>query len=379
MAPVKLKLLPRSTITAKNITSLVGQVVEGDSIIVTKANGNFTVAVDVPSLGLDNLQTLDADLTAISALSTTGLVARTGANTWTASPTSANLRSVISDETGTGVLVFNDSPVLTNPAITSGTIEGAIFLSVLSQSSAFYINFGNVEVLTANRQLVFTVNDAPRTINLAGDLTIAAAFTTSGANALTLTTTGSTSVTLPTTGTLATLAGSEELDNKTLDSSVGKGTWTASGTWTLPAFTLGGTISGGGQQINDVIIGTSTPLAGTFTTLKATGAVIFTGFVSAPQITSNQNDYAPTGLATAGILRIFSDAPRDITGLSSSGMVVGQTISINNVGNFSITLKQNSGSSATGNKFALPGVADFVLVAFDTIRMYWDGTFFYKV
>lgn len=38
---------------------------------------------------------------------------------------------------------------------------------------------------------------------------------------------------------------------------------------TLPAFTLGGTISGGGNQINNVVIGTSTPLAGSFTTLSA--------------------------------------------------------------------------------------------------------------
>jgi hypothetical protein len=64
--------------------------------------------------------------------------------------------------------------------------------------------------------------------------------TLSGADALTLTTTAATDVTLPTTGTLSTLAGTEELDNKTLDTSVAKGTWTTSGTWTLPSLTLGG-------------------------------------------------------------------------------------------------------------------------------------------
>jgi hypothetical protein len=54
------------------------------------------------------------------------------------------------------------------------------------------------------------------TVSLAGALTTAAAFTTAGANALTLTTTGATDVTLPTTGTLATLDGTETLTNKTL-------------------------------------------------------------------------------------------------------------------------------------------------------------------
>jgi hypothetical protein len=41
----------------------------------------------------------------------------------------------------------------------------------------------------------------------------------------------------------------------------------------LPAFTLGGTISGGGNQINNVIIGNSTPLAGSFTTASASTSI----------------------------------------------------------------------------------------------------------
>ena len=55
------------------------------------------------------------------------------------------------------------------------------------------------------------VNNSTKTITLGGNLT------TSGAFATTLTTSAATNVTLPTTGTLATLIGTETLDNKTID------------------------------------------------------------------------------------------------------------------------------------------------------------------
>ena len=49
---------------------------------------------------------------------------------------------------------------------------------------------------------------------------------------------------------------------------------------TIGAFTLGGTIAGGGNQINNVIIGTSTPLAGNFTTLGASSTATLNTLVS---------------------------------------------------------------------------------------------------
>ena len=55
------------------------------------------------------------------------------------------------------------------------------------------------------------VNNASRTITLGGNLTTSGAFNT------TLTSTGATNVTLPTTGTLATLAGTETITNKTIN------------------------------------------------------------------------------------------------------------------------------------------------------------------
>lgn len=104
---------------------------------------------------------------------------------------------------------------LTAPTISGGALTGVI-LSLDDSNSVFNLTVTSTSTLTADRILTVNVNDAARTISLAGNLTLAAAFITSGANSLTLTTTGSTNVTLPTTGTLATLAGSETLTNKTL-------------------------------------------------------------------------------------------------------------------------------------------------------------------
>lgn len=76
------------------------------------------------------------------------------------------------------------------------------------------------------------------TITLGGNISTAGAFSTSGAYAITLTATALTSVTLPTTGTLATLAGSEALSNKTITSSSFSGTTiAASGNVTFTSVT----------------------------------------------------------------------------------------------------------------------------------------------
>ena len=178
----------------------------------------------------------------------------------------------------------------TDPADNSDLTSSVI----RSEWTSLAAGFAKVASYTGNASKAVIINaGATAQTVTTGTLALAGNFATSGSSALTLTTTGATNVTLPTTGTLATLAGTEELDNKTLDSSVGKGTWTASGTWTLPAVTLGGTVSGGGNQINNVIIGTITPLAitgttGVFTsTLDVTGVLTATGGIVLPGTAAN--------------------------------------------------------------------------------------------
>jgi hypothetical protein len=64
-----------------------------------------------------------------------------------------------------------------------------------------------------------------------------------------------------------------EITGATLNNCVGKGTWTASGTWTLPALTLGGNVASTGNPSLNIGSGALTAGATGVTTLTASGSV----------------------------------------------------------------------------------------------------------
>lgn len=118
------------------------------------------------------------------------------------------------------------------------------------------------------------------------------------------------------------------------------------------------------------------------TVLKSTGGVAAWGtltagdlgeiLVTAPTITGNQDNYSPTGWATATIVRLTTDGtPRVINGLATS--TVRRKLLIN-VGPQIITLKHLASGQVAGNQIDTAGNSDFALHPGDAVTVVYDTT-----
>lgn len=68
---------------------------------------------------------------------TTNIILATGIQSWLANPTSANLRTAMTDETGTGLLVFATSPTIATPTITNPTVTTGTFTNPTVTTGTF--------------------------------------------------------------------------------------------------------------------------------------------------------------------------------------------------------------------------------------------------
>lgn len=67
----------------------------------------------------------------------------TGVATWLATPSSANLASAVTDETGSGSLVFGTSPTIATPALTLSTTSSTTSARISYDSTAKKIQVGD--------------------------------------------------------------------------------------------------------------------------------------------------------------------------------------------------------------------------------------------
>ena len=88
----------------------------------------------------------------------------TGVATFLATPTSANLLAAVTDETGTGPLVFGTAPTITNPVIT-GSGTGSIDGVAIGATTASTGKFTSLTIsLVTNANATYTVLSTDHTI-----------------------------------------------------------------------------------------------------------------------------------------------------------------------------------------------------------------------
>lgn len=104
--------------------------------------------------------------------------------------------------------------------------------------------------------------------------------------------------------------------------------------------------------------------------LTVTEGILFTGVISPTSLASSQNNYAPTGFATASTIRLTSSTSVNITGLA--GGTNGRFIILHNIGSNNIVLVNSSGSSTAANQFLFNG--NITLGANQSVTLRYDGT-----
>jgi hypothetical protein len=141
--------------------------------ITTPANGSTLTIADGKTLTASNTLTFTGTDASTVNFSTGGTVAYTSNKLSAfAATTSAELLGIISDETGSGSLVFSASPVLTTPTLGIASATTINRVAITAPATGSTLTIANGKTLTASNTLTFTGTDLS-TVNFSTGGTVA--------------------------------------------------------------------------------------------------------------------------------------------------------------------------------------------------------------
>jgi microcystin-dependent protein len=125
-----------------------------------------------------------------------------------------------------------------------------------------------------------------------------------------------------------------------------------------------------GITLSGLLSAVAATISGTLTaaSIVASGTVAATGVIEPAELTGDADDWEPTGIDTASVIRFSTDARRNITGLA--GGTDGRIVILQNVGTFPACFKGEDTDSDEENRFAFA----HTLGGGQTMEIIYDGT-----
>lgn len=156
MANVTITDLPSTTSAA--IADVLPLVQSGVTKKISIANLFTNMSLSAPALGTPISGTLTNCTNLPISTGVSGL--GSGIATFLATPSSANLRTAVSDETGTGALVFATSPTLVTPTLGVATATSVNKVTVTAPATSAVLTIADGKTLTVNNSITFAGTDA---------------------------------------------------------------------------------------------------------------------------------------------------------------------------------------------------------------------------